>query len=40
MAMVTLTIIALGALSYQYHAAMHARIAQAQITAIRTAQLL
>lgn len=29
-----------GALSYQYHAARHGRIAEAQITATRTAQLL
>jgi hypothetical protein len=34
------TIVALGGLSYQYHAARHARIARAQITATRTAQLL
>ena len=35
-----LVIITLGALSYQYHAARHSRIAKAQITAARTAQLL
>ncbi len=42
-AMVTtvfVAIAALGGLSYQYHAAGHARIAQAQMTATRTAQLL
>ena len=39
-AMVILTIAALGALSYQYHAAGHALIARAQIAATRTAQLL
>lgn len=37
---VAVTIVALGGLSYQYHAARHARIARAQITATRTAQLL
>jgi hypothetical protein len=37
---VVVTIVALGGLSYQYHAARHARIARAQITATRTAQLL
>jgi len=37
---VALVIITLGALSYQYHAARHSRIAKAQITAARTAQLL
>jgi prepilin-type N-terminal cleavage/methylation domain-containing protein len=40
LAMAILTIAALGALSYQYYAAGHARIAHAQITAVRTAQLL
>ncbi len=35
-----LVIISMGALSYQYHAARHGRIAEAQITATRTAQLL
>ena len=39
-AMVVLAIAALGALSYQYHAARQARLAQAQMTATRTAQLL
>ena len=39
-AMVFVVIVALGALSYQYYAALHARIALAQMTAIRTAQLL
>ncbi len=39
-AMVVLVIIALGALSYQYYAALHARAALAQMTASRTAQLL
>jgi type II secretory pathway pseudopilin PulG len=39
-AMSILTIAAVGALSSQYHAARHLRIAQAQTTAIRTAQLL
>jgi hypothetical protein len=42
-AMVTVvfvTIASLGGLSYQYHAAGHTRIAQGQITATRTAQLL
>jgi|SRR3972149_5378567 len=33
-------IITLGGLSYQYHAARHGRIAEAQITETRTAQLL
>ncbi len=33
-------IITLGALSYQYHAARHGRIAEAQIIATRTASLL
>ncbi|GAI31726.1 unnamed protein product, partial [marine sediment metagenome] len=36
----TLFIIVLGALSYQYHAAVHNRIAQSNLTATRTAQLL
>ena len=42
-AMVTVvfvTIASLGGLSYQYHAARHTRVARAQITATRTAQLL
>lgn len=39
-AMVILTIAALGALSYQYHAAGHARIARAQSAATHVAQLL
>jgi hypothetical protein len=40
LAMTILVIAALGALSYQYYAAAHARIARAQITGVRTAQLL
>lgn len=40
LAMAILTIAALGALSYQYYAAGHARIAHAQSTGVRTAQLL
>jgi prepilin-type N-terminal cleavage/methylation domain-containing protein len=40
MAMAILAIAATGALSYQYYAALHARIARAQIVATRTAQLL
>jgi len=39
-AMVILTIVALGALGYQYHAAEHAQIAKVEIIATRTAQLL
>ena len=39
-AMALLAIIALGAMSYQYFAALHARIARAQIAATRIAQLL
>jgi hypothetical protein len=39
-AMVLLAIVVLGALGYQYYAALHARIARAQIVATRTAQLL
>jgi hypothetical protein len=39
-AMTVLAIAALGVLSYQYRAAAHARIAHAQITGMRTAQLL
>jgi hypothetical protein len=39
-AMVVLTIASIGVLSYQYHAAGQSRIAQAQTTATRTAQLL
>ena len=39
-AMVVLAIASLGALGYQYYAARHSRIADAQITATRTAQLL
>ncbi len=40
LAMGILTIAALGALSYQYYAAGHARIARTQSTGVRTAQLL
>jgi hypothetical protein len=40
LAMAVLVIAALGALGYQYYAAGHSRIARAQITAVRTAQLL
>jgi len=36
----TLFIIVLGALSYEYHTVVHNRIAQSNITATRTAQLL
>jgi prepilin-type N-terminal cleavage/methylation domain-containing protein len=39
-ASVSLSIIALGALSYQYFAAVHNHIALAQVTATRTGQLL
>ena len=39
-AMSILAVAAIGALSYQYHAARHTRIAREQITATRTAQLL
>ena len=39
-AMVILTIVALGALCYPYYAARDARIAHAQITGTKTAQLL
>jgi len=39
-AMVVLAIASLGALGYQYHAALQARIAHAQTTCTRTAQLL
>jgi len=39
-AMAVLAIAALGVLSHQYHAAVHARIARAQIAGMRTAQLL
>lgn len=39
-AMAVLAIAALGALGYQYHLARHMRIARAQVTGIRTAQLL
>jgi len=42
-AMVTVVIVsiaALGGLSYQYHAAKHARIARAQMTATQTVQML
>ncbi|MCJ7730403.1 MAG: prepilin-type N-terminal cleavage/methylation domain-containing protein [Sedimentisphaerales bacterium] len=39
-AMAMLAIVVLGALGYQYYAALHARIARAQIVATRTAQLL
>jgi hypothetical protein len=40
MAITILAIAAIGAMSYQYHAARHASIARGQITATRTAQLL
>jgi len=36
----TLFIIVLGALSYEYHTVVHNRIAQSNLTATRTAQLL
>jgi type II secretory pathway pseudopilin PulG len=39
-AMAVLAVVVLGALGYQYYAALHSRIASAQITATRTAQLL
>ena len=39
-AMVVLTIASLGALSYQYHAAVQAKVGNSQVTATRTAQLL
>jgi len=39
-AMSIMAIAAIGALTYQYHAARHARIAREQIVATRTAQLL
>lgn len=39
-AMAVLAIAALGALSYQFHCAKHARIAKLELTATRTAQLL
>jgi hypothetical protein len=39
-AMALLAIVVLGAMGYQYYAALHARIARAQIAATRTAQLL
>jgi prepilin-type N-terminal cleavage/methylation domain-containing protein len=39
-AMAVLAIAALGALSYQFHCAKHARIAKLEMTATRTAQLL
>jgi hypothetical protein len=39
-AMVVLAIATLGVLSYQYHAAGHARIARAQIAGMRAGQLL
>ena len=39
-AMAILAIAALGALSYQFHCAKHARIAKLELTATRTAQLL
>ena len=39
-AMVVLTIASLGALSYQYHAAVQARVGSSQVTATRTSQLL
>lgn len=40
LAMSALVIATLGALSYQYHIAIHSRIAKAQVTGMRTAQLL
>jgi hypothetical protein len=40
MATVIFAVVAIGALSYQYHAAKNAKIAHAQITATCTAQLL
>lgn len=39
-AMAIIAIAAVGGLDYQYHSAKHSRIAQTQITAARTAQLL
>jgi prepilin-type N-terminal cleavage/methylation domain-containing protein len=39
-AMAVMAIAALGALSYQFHCAKHARIAKLELTATRTAQLL
>ncbi|MFZ0034404.1 MAG: hypothetical protein WAK60_05395 [Sedimentisphaerales bacterium] len=40
LSIVIVALAAIGALNYQYYAAIHARIAKAQITATRTAQLL
>jgi hypothetical protein len=40
LSIVIVAVAALGALSYQYRAAIHARIARAQTAAMRTAQLL
>ena len=40
LAMVILSIAAVGALSYEYHAAGHAKIARAQMCGARTARLL
>ena len=40
LAMISLAIIAIGALSYEYHVAIHTRIARAQIDGTRIAQLL
>jgi len=39
-AMVILSVVAVGAMGYQYYAAIHAKIASGQIVATRTAQLL
>ncbi len=39
-AMLLLSVVAVGAMGYQYYAAIHAKIARAQIVATRTAQLL
>ena len=39
-AAVVLAVVATGALSYEYHAVKHSKIARAQICATRTAQLL
>jgi type II secretory pathway pseudopilin PulG len=39
-AMAMLAVVALGAIGYQYYAALHARVARAQIIATRTTQLL
>ena len=39
-AMLILSVMAVGAMGYQYYAAIHAKIARAQMVATRTAQLL